>query len=416
MFVLQRVVFLFSLLFPMVVSAQAAHPNAADLRHTYAAAIGHPLDGRMRAVDTSGLREAWFAPIFPSSHASSLLPLRNGDLLCFWFSGTWEGDSGVGIVMSRLAAGSSQWATPVLLDQHAGESYQNPVGFQAPDSTIWLLHTTQPAGKGEAQSRVLVLRSTDNGRTWSKPSVLMDTPGSFIRNPMLIMPNGDWMLPMYYSTAGSSVTVSDHPSIAISADHGKTWKRCDIPDATQYVQPSVTFDPGHGYVALLRSRRADHIYRSTSQDGCHWSAPVATELPNNNAAIQTLRLSDGAILLAFNNTSAHVVNGKRQTGPRKPLSLALSTDDGLTWHGIRNIETGRPDITDTSKSPGREEYSYPALAQDRDGRVYVSYTFRRRTIKVVSFPQIWLTADHNGTASAPRLTGSQARTKKSDAF
>jgi predicted neuraminidase len=393
-FVAQRVLFAaLCLLLPMVVSAQSSARSApADWQRTYAADIGHPLDGLMRAVGTSAVREAWLAPIFPSSHASSLLSLRDGDLLCFWFSGTWEGESGVGIVMSRLRAGSPQWTTPVLLDRLPGESYQNPVGFQAPDGTIWLLHTTQPAGKGEAQSRVLVLRSTDNGESWSKPTVLMDTPGSFIRNPMLIMPNGDWMLPMYYSTAGSSVTVNDHPSIAISADHGKTWKRCDIPDASEYVQPSVTFDPAHGYAALLRSRRADHIYRSTSQDGCHWSAPVATDLPNNNAAIQTLRLEDGTILLAFNNTSAHVVNGKRQTGPRKPLSLALSTDNGLTWHGIRDIETGRPDATDTSKSPGREEYSYPALAQGRDGRIYLSYTFRRQTIKVVSFPQSWLGA------------------------
>jgi len=379
--------------------AQTTTPGPATLRRNYARDIGHPLDGRMRN-EGHGLRAAYLSPIFESSHAANLLSLQNGDLLCFWFSGHWEGESGTAIVMSRLAAGSPRWSTPVVVDRHEGESYQNPVGFQSPDGTIWLLHTTQPAGKGESQSRVLVLQSKDNGKTWSSPAVLFDTPGSYVRNPVLISPGGNWMLPMYFTSEGSAgVAKIDRPIVAISSDQGKNWKICDIPDAIARVQPSIFLSSGKGYVALLRSRRADFIYRSTSQDGCHWSAPVATSLPNNNASIQTLRLPDGKILLAFNNTSAQMVDGKRRTGPRKPLSLALSSDDGETWHSIRDLETGRPGVTDISKLPGREEYSYPALALGHDGRIYAAYTFRRETIKVVSFPEKWLTS---GTAAFKR--------------
>jgi predicted neuraminidase len=31
---------------------------------------------------------------------------------------------------------------------------------------------------------------------WSEPAVLFSTPGAVVRRPVLIMPNGDWLLPM----------------------------------------------------------------------------------------------------------------------------------------------------------------------------------------------------------------------------
>jgi predicted neuraminidase len=367
---------------------------ASDYAAAYAAEIGTPLDGQMRPVRDAETRAAYLTPIFPSSHAANLLALKNGDLLCFWFSGSWEGQSGVAIVMSRLPAGRSKWTVPVVVDRREGESFQNPVGFEAPDGTVWLFHTTQPAGQGESDSRVLALRSPDQGRTWSSPQVVFSAPGSYVRNPLLVMPNGNWMLPLYHTTAGSAggaTTRTDYSAVAISSDQGKSWKQCEIPNSNGYVQPSVVYDPAHGYIALLRSRFADHIFRSSSKNGCDWSAPAATALPNNNASIQALRLKNGTIVLAFNDTAATLVDGKRRTGARKPLTVAVSNDEGVSWHSLHTLEAGREGVTDMRKVPGREAYSYPAVALGRDGRIYVAYTYRRETIKVVSFLPAWLT-------------------------
>src|ERR1700677_1577627 len=66
---------------------------------------GHA-DGRLRVAQSAGIVEAYLPVIQPSSHAANLIVLKNGDLLCFWFTGTWEGQSGVGIAVSRLARGS----------------------------------------------------------------------------------------------------------------------------------------------------------------------------------------------------------------------------------------------------------------------------------------------------------------------
>jgi predicted neuraminidase len=63
---------------------------------------------------------------------------------------------------------------------------------------------------------------------------------------------------------------------------------------------------------------------------------------------------------------------------RTPLSVARSVDEGLTWESPMNLES----------NPG--EYSYPCAIQTADGRIHVSYTFRRYAIKHVEFNEDWI--------------------------
>jgi len=339
---------------------------------------GLPADGKFRASATAGLEEAYLAPIFPSSHAANLLELKNGDLLCAWFSGSWEGESDVAIVLARLRKGSSQWSKPMVIDHHTGESYQNPVLFESADGTIWIFHTTQGAGQGESNAKVLVTRSTDGGERWSAPAVLFDTPGAFTRERLVVMPDGRWLLPLYISADNSSV-------MEISGDGGAHWKVCTVPESKGYIQPDVV-RVGNEYIAWFRSRAADFIYRSTSADGCAWTAPRKTELPNNNASIQLAQLSNGHLVLAFNN--------KSKAGLRRPVSVALSKDRGASWGWVRDLETGRavldPGKDPNRRDPGREEYSYPSVIQAAGGKIVVAFTYRRETIRVVRFDEKWI--------------------------
>lgn len=352
-------------------------------------------DGKYRPSSLAGAEEAYLAPIFPSSHAANLLALKNGDLLCVWFSGTWEGNSDVAIVLARLPKGSSQWSKAQVVDHHPGESYQNPVLFEAPNGALWIIHTTQPAGEGQANAKVLVTQSTDGGAHWSDPRVLFDLPGSFVRQPVVILPNGDWLLPMYV-TPSRGITMgaeTNYSLMKISADHGAHWKDCAVPESNGYVQPEV-LRAGGEYLAFFRSRFADFIYRSTSRDGCTWTPPHKTELPNNNASIQLARLANGHLVLAFNNVGSVVEGGKPKAGPRKPLSVALSKDNGASWASVRDLETGlaapEPGKDPNRKEPGREEYSYPSVTQTADGKITVAYTYRRFTIKAVRFDEKWI--------------------------
>jgi predicted neuraminidase len=356
---------------------------------------GFPADGKYRPSSLPGVEEAYLTPVFASSHAANLLELKNGDLMCVWFSGTWEGNSDVAIMLARLPRGSSQWSNPRVVDHRIGESYQNPVLFEAPDGTLWIFHTTQPAGEGQANAKVMVTRSQDGGAHWSAPSILFDTPGAFVRQPLLAMPNGDWLLPMYVTpsrgiTAGAETNYS---VVKISADRGMHWRDCPVPESNGYVQPSVVRVSG-GYIAFFRSRFADFIYRSASQDGCAWTPPRKTQLLNNNASIQVEMLANGHLVMAFNNVGSVASDGKPKAGPRKPLSVALSKDNGTTWGWLRDLEAGpvapEPGKDPNRREPGREEYSYPSVTQSSDGKINVAFTYRRYTIKAVRFDEKWI--------------------------
>ena len=66
----------------------AASASSSDSETVYQLA-----DGVVRPSRFPGAQEAYLPIDEASNHAANLLSLPNGDLLCFWFAGTWEGKS-----------------------------------------------------------------------------------------------------------------------------------------------------------------------------------------------------------------------------------------------------------------------------------------------------------------------------------
>lgn len=194
----------------------------------------------------------------------------------------------------------------------------------------------------------------------------------------------------------------NYSAIQVSTDRGVAWKQCTVPKSEGLVQPDVVeVSLGH-LQAFFRSRWADWVYKSFSSDGCTWTAPVATQIPNNNSSIQVVRLSNGHLVIAFNNSQAATKRERSADAPRWLLSVALSTDGGRTWPWVRDVETGSevpieslPDvIAGVSIAEEKESffehlysYEYPSIIQTADGAIHMAYTFRRRTIKYISFDE-----------------------------
>jgi predicted neuraminidase len=353
----------------------------------------HQFDGTFRPSDVEGVEEAYFPTLYPSSHAANLVMLSNGDILCFWFSGSGEGHSN-GIVMSRLHKGSQRWSTPIEIDHQEARSFQNPVAFQVPSGRIWLLHTTQVAGQWQTNAEVEYLTSDDEGRTWTKAKTLFSEPGSFVRQPPILLDEKHWLLPMYY-TPSRSITddaASNYSVVKASSDGGNSWKEWKIPQSGGLVQPSIMKLPNGRFLGFFRSRYADFVYKGASEDGCTWTVPAPTPLPNNNSSVQAALLKDGSLMIAFNNSSSGTSRDKPRTAARKPLSIALSTNGGETWPWVRDIETGTSDQENGGRNTHNksEEYSYPSVLQDAQGQINVAYTYRHETIKVVRFSEDWI--------------------------
>ncbi len=93
---------------------------------------------------------------------------------------------------------------------------------------------------------------------------------------------------------------------------------------------------------------------------------TATELPNPDAGLDGVTLSDGRQLLVYNHT---VRSGPHPRG-REMLNVAVSRD-GKAWRRVLELE----------HSAG--EYSYPAVIQTSDGMVHTTYTWKRLRVKHV---------------------------------
>jgi predicted neuraminidase len=334
------------------------------------------------------------------SHAATLVETANGDLLCAWFNGPGEGEPGTNILLSHLPAGTDTWGAPVQLSADAHRSEQNPLLFVPPPPAgssgptggeVWLLHTSNEP-HDQSTSRVIHRRSTDGGLTWDRSEVLFDQLGSFIRNPIVVLSNGDWLLPAYDCDKSAERTV-----LKLSTDRGENWSTVEVPDAVGQVQMSIVeISPGE-LVGYYRSRAADRIHRSVSKDnGRTWTAPEKTSLPNNNSAVQVLRLDDGRLVMVFNDSSADRdqfrwvddgEGGVRRKTLRTPLTLALSEDEGETWPYWRNLQ-----VQDEEYRENEFGYSYPTLLQTRDGRLHVAYSYLRKTIKHVILAPEWIQA------------------------
>jgi predicted neuraminidase len=369
-------------------------------------------------------KEAKLPTLCVQNHSSNLMPLKNGDILCVWFSGTQEGIADISIYLSRLKIGEVEWSVPVKISEDPTKPEQNPVLFPAPDGNLWLMWTAQKAGNQDT-AEVRYRISEDNGYTWGSIRVLFDTPGTYVRQPVVILDNGDWLIPVFYcktSPGKKWVGNDDFSAVKISADQGKTWSEYIVPNSTGCVHMNVEKRSDGSLFAMFRSRLADWIYISQSQDnGRTWSEPVPTTLPNNNSSIQFTKLKNGHLALVFNNRNAAADTARRASlydeikddeteqtpaaaeqdhpekrtafwgTPRAPLTIAVSENEGKTWPHMRDLETGDGYcLTNNSKEGLNREYSYPSIKQTNDGMIHITYTYFRQYIKYVCITEDWV--------------------------
>lgn len=352
----------------------------------------------------NGHVKAYIPSHWPANHASNLIELDNGDLLCCWFAGLSEGSSDIKIALSRLNADSDRWSEPVLVSEDYTRSEQNPSLFQTPSGQLWLMYTAQcsrgrmrveewyeKVRRGEVHghfsmqetAEVRLRRSDDRGYTFGAVESLFTKPGAFGRHPALRLSNGDFLYPMWYSQPEEDASKpqygGDYSVVQISGDQGRSWTEYPVPDSVRRVHMAVVETRPGRLVAFFRSRSADRIYRAFSTDyGRTWTAPAPTRLPNNNASIQAIRLQSGRILLAFNNYGeGDDPLAVRWPGRRCPVTLALTEDEGETFPYMRSIETGENFLGDGQQRLNRQ-YHYPSIIQSRDGLIHVSYSFHGR--------------------------------------
>jgi predicted neuraminidase len=294
---------------------------------------------------------------FPQCHASTLAETPHG-LVAAWFGGTHEKHPDVGIWFARRSehgwTEAVEVATGVQTDGTRHPCW-NPVLFQQPQAALLLFYKVGPS---PSTWWGMFIQSTDGGMTWSSPIRLPDDIAGPIKNKPLLLADGRLLCGSSTEDKGWRV------HLEWTSDGGKQWDRTPaINDGVKFgaIQPAILRLADGGLQIICRSRGVGEIVAATSLDaGKTWTALRPIGLPNPNSGIDAVTLADGRHLLVYNHTRSG----------RSPLNVALSSD-GIAWSAAMVLE----------QNPG--EYSYPAVIQAADGRVHVTYTWKRIKVKHV---------------------------------
>ena len=302
---------------------------------------------------------------FPECHATTLTETPKG-LMAAWFGGTREGYYDVNIYTSINING--KWSEPALaadgfIDEKTRYACYNPVLYQVPGGELLLFYKIGPSVH---KWTGWMKRSTDNGTSWSKAERLPDGILGPIRNQPF--PTDDVLIcPSSTEKTGWKV------HFEYTSDNGRTWtKGPDLNDGKSIsgIQPAILRHDKNTLQALCRSQNGTINETWSSDNGKTWSALKSTTMPNNNSGIDAITLKDGRHLLVYNHVKP-LATEKNGWSARSPLNVAIS-NDGINWEPLVVLE---------NEVGG--EFSYPFVIQTSDGKIHISYTWKREKVKHV---------------------------------
>jgi predicted neuraminidase len=317
------------------------------------------------AVDNAILQVEFIyeSATIPSCHASTIAETPDG-LVAAWFGGLEEGDVSVGIWLSRHASG--KWTPPEEVADGVSEDGKrypcwNPVLFQPAEGPLLLFYKVGPSPR---EWWGMLKTSSDHGKTWSDATRLPDGILGPIKNKPIEVEPGVLL-------CGSSTETVDDNDWRVHMERyeldGSKWSKTEpIGDGREIaaIQPTI-LRHGEDRLQILCRTRQRRVGESWSEDGGRtWSELVLTDLPNPSSGIDGVTLADPA------GARRHVLIYNPTERDRSPLVAGVSRD-GRTWSKAATLED----------QPG--EYSYPAVIQSSDGKVHVTYTWKRERIKHV---------------------------------
>lgn len=370
--------------------------------------------------------------IFPlndkHNHSSSIVECSDGSLLATWFHGTGERNADDVVVQgARKRAGESAWSEVFLMADTPDLPDCNPILFIDGRNTLWLFWVViQDNHWGGALLKYK--RSTDylgdGAPKWDWQDVIHTRPRELSERFFPVVDEGivayadliELVAPdkkeefeelrkrgeeklvqrLGWMPRTSPIMVDDNTimvglysdvfncSLALfTSDWGETW-RCSTPILDKdmlmlgNIQPTFVKKGNGDIVAYMRDNGLPkQIRQSHSTDGgMTWSGVTTLDIANPGSSVSACTLQNGHWALACNDT---------QTG-RHLLTVYLSEDEGATWSLSRTVEEAEAD---------KGSFSYPTLIQGADGRLHLSYSYRRAgeegsAIKHVCFTEDWI--------------------------
>lgn len=265
---------------------------------------------------------------------------KDGELLCVFYAGFHhvslpsygpggklppEAPKAGRICMTRSRDDGKTWSKPtIVVDSELDD--RDPSIAQLKDGTLlvnYFAHRPGRWGRGFQLVHSALVRSTDGGKTWSEPQELFRKWAC--SSPIRPLSDGRLALPLYYAPGGGS-GVNGIGGVSFSSDNARTWSDPPVPIGKNTkmklaAEPDIVELPGKKLLAGLRPDTGERsmAFSWSGNMGASWSDPKPTGYPAHNIYFLLTRRN---ILLM----------GHRLPG----TSLHYSLDFGKTWS--QNVE------------------------------------------------------------------------------
>lgn len=265
-----------------------------------------------------------------------------------WFSGGGrEPDAGnYGIVAISDNRGIS-WTDPYLIIRHSNPDVRimDTQLWKDPLGRLWIMWVQNTGAKGFdglwGTWAIYTENPQDPDPNWTSPKRLCN---GLTRNKPIVLYSGEWLLPSYdWIEFRSTVYISD--------DNGERWHfqggPVNEPVRNFYEHMCVQMND-----STIKMMQRDIKESSSNDNGKTWTElQHVSEFTAANSRLYFGKLKSGNLILIFNDD---------KDKKRKNLSAYLSKDSGKTW--------GYPVMIDH-----RDDVSYPDVAQDESGNIYIVY-------------------------------------------
>jgi sialidase-1 len=224
-----------------------------------------------------------------------------------------------------------------LIHNRNGEAYMNPVPvIDRSDGTIFLLVNLYPQPYQDLPAVILLIKSTDEGATWTEPVDITAGTGKHELGP------GDGI-----QLKSGRLIVQVYDGVVYSDDHGETWKSSGV--AAGEVNETQVVELADGTVLFSRRNKPNRLMMTSEDHGETWSAPRPHPgLPDpdcQGSLIRYTREDEGyqKNRLLFSNPAGGIDPNKATTSDprgRFNVTVRVSYDEGKTWPVAKLVRKG----------------------------------------------------------------------------
>lgn len=379
--------------------------------------------------------------VAPENACRGLMEMPDGEIRHYGFRGSvrGKGDPLEAVYLSSRDCGLS-WREVVVKGPTAGAMTRSPWS----DGYLTVLCNTGRKHNDEFHSALeaygkagfYALRAPVPEGPFAVAQISPHT-GFMARQPLPLRGRHRWVQPFQ-----RRAEAPNQPGVMLSDDDGSTWREVMLPSPPPHTaewphlgvrwqnygcEPTVV-ELGSGRLWMLIRTSQDSHYESFSDDaGETWSLPAPSRFYATITMPLLFRMKDGRLLAVWNNTTPlPELDHEKQPGLNKSekegssedffsnrdaLHAAVSSDDGQTWRGFRELWLNeRRNDGDFRSSGGNGGSLDKSIHQSQalelpEGKILLSFGQHPLCRRMIIFDPDWLLATNREDTFALGLEG-----------